>query len=74
MFRSLVLSRPRPSVARPSRLARLLAMAALRAERRQLGRLDDHLLADIGLSAEAAQRESRRPAWDVPPHWRSSSR
>jgi uncharacterized protein YjiS (DUF1127 family) len=29
-----------------------------------------HLLADIGVSQQAADREARRPIWDVPSHWR----
>lgn len=39
-------------------------------QRRALSSLDAHLLRDIGLSEEAAQAEARRPAWDVPTHWR----
>ncbi|MCA8908655.1 MAG: DUF1127 domain-containing protein [Rhodospirillaceae bacterium] len=33
-------------------------------QRRQLADLDAHLLADIGLSAADARRESRRPFWE----------
>jgi uncharacterized protein YjiS (DUF1127 family) len=58
-------------------LARLLAAMALRQSRRSLADLDDHLLRDVGLSREAAQREAARPAWDAldeapwdaPAHW-----
>lgn len=49
----------------------LLALAGLRAERRALSRLDDRLLADIGLTPDAARIESERPLWDVPAHWRA---
>ena len=31
--------------------------------RRALTRLDDHLLRDIGISREAAEREAARPFW-----------
>ena len=35
----------------------------------QLGR--DETLEDIGITREQANREARRPAWDVPGHWRA---
>jgi uncharacterized protein YjiS (DUF1127 family) len=37
--------------------------------RRQLARLDDHLLRDIGLTRDQVEAEVALPAWDVPPHW-----
>lgn len=51
-------------------LAYLRRLQALRAERRALARLDDHLLADIGLTPDAARSEAERALWDVPSHWR----
>jgi uncharacterized protein YjiS (DUF1127 family) len=39
-------------------------------QRRNLARLDDHMLADIGISRDEALAESRRPIWDVTPTWR----
>lgn len=48
----------------------LMAMFALRRQRRQLRDLDDAQLADIGLTRYEAEVESRRPAWDVPAGWR----
>jgi uncharacterized protein YjiS (DUF1127 family) len=42
----------------------------LRRQRRQLARLDDRALEDLGLSREEALREAERPIWDVPAHWR----
>ncbi len=42
----------------------------LRAERRALARLDDAILADIGLTRAEAMMEAERPAWDVPDNWR----
>ena len=39
-------------------------------QRRALGALDAHMLADIGLSREEARREAARPFWDAPRHWR----
>jgi uncharacterized protein YjiS (DUF1127 family) len=44
---------------------------ALVASRRGLSRLDDRLLADIGLTRNAAEAESSRPVWDPPLHWRA---
>jgi uncharacterized protein YjiS (DUF1127 family) len=39
-------------------------------ECRALARLDDHLLRDIGITRQEADREAMRPVWDVPDHWR----
>lgn len=36
---------------------------SISSERRALGDLDAHLLADIGLDREAAEAEARRPFW-----------
>ncbi|MFN3642500.1 MAG: DUF1127 domain-containing protein [Gemmobacter sp.] len=41
----------------------------LRRQRARLAGLDDHLLADIGLTRAQAMGEARRPPWDVPAHW-----
>ena len=50
---------------------RLIAtLVALRRQRRALGRLEDHMLADIGLTPDRARAEAARPVWDVPPSWR----
>lgn len=48
----------------------LRALAGLVRQRRRLRDLDAHLLADIGVSPEAADLEARRAIWDVPSHWR----
>ena len=59
---------------RPSALARLLARIlaaeALARSRRRLGRLDDHILRDIGLTRDQAESEAQRPIWDAPLHWK----
>ena len=39
-------------------------------QRRRLRDLSDHILDDIGISREAAEREASRPVWDVPRTWR----
>ncbi len=39
-------------------------------QRRHLAKLDDAALADIGLTRAEALRESQKPIWDVPQHWR----
>jgi uncharacterized protein YjiS (DUF1127 family) len=49
---------------------RVIAVLHLRRQRRALRELDPHQLADIGLSADQAMAEARRPIWDVPPTWR----
>lgn len=42
----------------------VLALWGLRARsRRELGRLDDRLLADIGIGPMEARREARKPFW-----------
>lgn len=41
----------------------LLTWEERRQSRRVLGRLDQHLLRDIGLSARAAEDEAARPFW-----------
>ncbi|MCB1833484.1 MAG: DUF1127 domain-containing protein [Geminicoccaceae bacterium] len=35
-------------------------------ERKELAKLDDRALADLGLTLADARRESRRPFWDLP--------
>ncbi|MCB6178159.1 DUF1127 domain-containing protein [Rhodobacter sp. Har01] len=62
--------RPLPTLSWRAVLRHLSDRLALRRERLRLGRLDPHLLRDIGLSAEAAAAEAGRPIWDVPDHWR----
>lgn len=42
----------------------------VRSQRSRLALLDDHALADIGLSRAQALSEARRPLWDVPANWR----
>lgn len=51
---------------RPGWLARLRLWLALARERRQLARLDDTALSDLGLTRWQAEREARRPFWDGP--------
>ena len=68
MLRTLSATRPlRRQLPFWKQLRRLFA---LRHQRRRLARLDDHLLADIGLTPDAARLEAERPLWDVPAHWR----
>ncbi|MCX7288603.1 MAG: DUF1127 domain-containing protein [Rhodobacterales bacterium] len=55
----------------PKRLAsRFQHLAGLRRTRLGLARLDDHLLADIGLTRDQAETEASRSVWDAPLHWR----
>lgn len=65
-----VLSRIAHPARRLSPWRLIAALVALRRQRRALGRLEDHLLADIGLTPDRARAEAARPVWDVPPTWR----
>jgi uncharacterized protein YjiS (DUF1127 family) len=49
---------------------KLTAAFAVARQRRQLRELDDHMLADIGVTRREAYAEGHKPAWDVPNHWR----
>ncbi len=59
----------RRHVARPSFWQWLIAAFAARRQRARLSQLPPHLLKDIGLSQEEADREAKRGMWDVPEHW-----
>lgn len=50
-------------------LARLRLVLAARSQRRALARLNDQMLADVGLTAAEAAAEADRPLWDVPRNW-----
>ncbi len=54
-----------PVPRRRSWLDRLRLWIGVAREREALARLDARLLSDIGVSAEAADREARRPCWDI---------
>ncbi len=56
--------------ARTGLFTRLAQALAVHRQRRQLARLEDHLLRDIGLTRAAALAEAERPLWDAPAHWR----
>ncbi|TYP85478.1 MULTISPECIES: DUF1127 domain-containing protein [Maritimibacter] len=49
----------------------LFAMHATRRQRRALGKLDSHLLDDIGVTHKQAWSETNRPFWELPSrhHW-----
>ncbi|WP_421687114.1 DUF1127 domain-containing protein [Tritonibacter scottomollicae] len=65
---SISQSTPLPR-SRPSLLARLHAVVALRRQRRALASLSDTRLKDIGLSRSEVDAEVRRKPWDAPHHW-----
>lgn len=48
----------------------VLSLVALRRQRRQLARMEAHMLDDIGINRDEAMAEAARPIWDAPPHWR----
>ncbi|MBO6521384.1 MAG: DUF1127 domain-containing protein [Rhodospirillales bacterium] len=60
--------------ARPGVLSNALRLVVLalriRTERRQLARLSDAALADIGITRAQAMREASRPLTDIPAHRR----
>lgn len=57
----------RPHRASPAPIAaRLRQMLALSRQRRDLARLDPHLLDDIGVARDAAVSEARRMPWEAP--------
>ena len=56
---------------RTSLFGRIWASYELGRSRARLRELPDHLLADIGVSRAAAEREGARSSWDVPGWWRS---
>ncbi|QMU59943.1 MAG: DUF1127 domain-containing protein [Boseongicola sp.] len=41
----------------------------LRKSRKALGKLDLHLLNDIGVTQKDAKIEANRSTWDAPSHW-----
>lgn len=65
-----VLSLSRPQMPRLNLLVQIGTALALHRQRKQLAQLDALQLQDIGLTADQAIAESRRPIWDAPPHWR----
>lgn len=58
----LVAARERPAVA-TRLLSRLFAWLERTRSRRQLGELDDRMLADIGVDRATAHREAESPFW-----------
>ncbi len=71
-MRTFTLNRPAELCTKPARrgwIGTLANMFAVKRQRRNLARLDDHLLNDIGLSRHEAHTEAAKPAWDVPSHW-----
>ena len=63
-------TRLRPSAPTSSLLRSIDRAIQLRKQRKTLKSLDDARLDDLGLSPADAQREAKRPVWDVPSHWR----
>lgn len=62
----------RPAALRRRRLSvfsLIMQAFAVRRQRRQLGELSDHQLADLGLTRTQAEAESRRRLWDAPHYW-----
>ena len=63
-------------VDRPTRsgvLSLIVRAVGLHRSRRQLSALDDHMLADIGVTRQDAMAEAERPVWDAQDHWTRST-
>ncbi|MCA2014056.1 hypothetical protein [Pararhodobacter sp. CCB-MM2] len=74
---SSTVSLQQPALCQPVRvsgfgqlLKRVAELRAIARQRRDLAALDTHRLFDLGLDAQAAQREAARPFWDAPSYWR----
>lgn len=63
----VVLRNPSPRFALPK--WDVLARIASWRNRQALNELDDHALADIGLTRAAAEKEAARAIWNAPDHW-----
>lgn len=48
---------------------RLRDLLGLARQRRDLAKLDDRALADIGVTRAEADQEAARPIWDAPENW-----
>ena len=55
-----------PRKPRFSPLRTIMTAIKVQRERNALMRMEDHELADIGLTREEAMREAARPIWDLP--------
>lgn len=53
----------------PAVLRVVLKAFSIWRERQHLGNLDDHLLADIGVTRTDAIVETKRSIWDAPNRW-----
>ena len=49
--------------------ARVMTAIELRKSRKALGKLELHLLNDIGVTQKDAKIEANRSTWDAPSHW-----
>lgn len=64
-FASASCRRPQGSL-----IARAFHALAVQAQRRQLAKMGDDQLIDLGLSRAEADAEARRPLWDAPARWK----
>ena len=53
----------------PSIVSRVISALKLARTRQSLSKLDDRMLADVGLTREEARHEYERPLWDAPRSW-----
>ena len=49
--------------------ARITRMLQIARQRRDLSKLEPHLLKDIGVTQDDARIEAARPPWDAPDFW-----
>lgn len=64
----IAIHRPRKPAKR-SGLSLIKRAFSIRRQRRQLARLDDRALKDIGVTRAEVEAELRRPVWDAPQFW-----
>jgi len=60
-------SHARPAPTRNSLFALVGRLIATSRQRAELRALEPHLLVDLGITAEAAEKEAQRPFWDLDP-------
>ena len=54
---------------RPTAFRMIKLALKARNQRRELRRLDNAALDDLGLTRKQAKQEANRPIWDVPANW-----
>lgn len=64
---TFALSSARPTRRRENGVTPMASYLAVWRQRRELARLSDTMLCDLGISRAQAAREAARPIWDIAP-------